>query len=48
MKQFPWMICFMISLSLREADELLKIINGAKKTADILPVWQVAVTLHKN
>ena len=48
MKQFPWMICFMISLSLSEAGELLKIINGAKKTADILPVRQVAVTLHKN
>ena len=29
------------------AIELLKIINGAKKTAGILPVRQVAVTLHK-
>jgi hypothetical protein len=28
--------------------ELLKNSNGAKKSADILPVPQLAVTLHKN
>ena len=37
-----------LSQSSRKVHNLLKKINGAKKSADILPVRQVAVTLHKN